>query len=466
MYKAAVRVVSSTLISLVILLAAAPYAHAAAQVTEYNVPSSGSGTSGITYGPDGNIWFTERQTNKIGKMTPSGTFTEYSIPSPNADPLSITPGPDGNIWFTENGANKIAKITPSGTISEYPITSANAFAISITAGPDGNLWFSEGNNDIIGKITPTGTITEYAIPVGLYAAHPGGIASGADGKIWFTQLNANKIGSVTTNGVFAEYDIPTNNSFPWDIAAGADGNYWFVEGSGSTTHKVARITPAGVITEFPLLHTASNPWRIASGPGGSLWISEGSALGLIAQINPNGTITEYNVPSTNAGAYDLVEDGDHNMWFAESASDKIAKISGFSYPVAPSVINHSSIVSTGSSIVVDVLTGVAGNPDANTLQIVSGPSHGTAVDPPNTITYTPNKGYTGQDSLIYRVCSIDNPLLCTQAVLSFNVVAGIPNTGIGSNANNSSYGDHLFIAGTLSLLAAVFVLRRTRRQLK
>ena len=110
-----------------------------------------------------------------------------------------------------------------------------------------------------------------------------------------------------------------------------------------------------------------------------------------------------------------------------------------------------------------MLTGVAGNPDASTLQIVSGPSHGTAVDPPNTITYTPNKGYIGPDSLTYRVCSTDNPLLCTQAVLSFNVVAGIPNTGIGSNANNSSYSDHLFIAGSLSL--SVFLLDLTRRKI-
>ena len=464
MYKKALMIVYSTLISIMVFMTVAPSAYAAAQVTEYNVPSPNSETSGITYGSDGNIWFTERQTNKIGKMTPAGVFTEYNVPTAGADPLSITAGPDGNLWFTENGANNIAKITPTGTITEYSIPSTNSFGLaSITAGPDGNLWFTEGNNDKIAKITPSGTITEYAIPVTLYGASPSGIASGTDGKIWFTQLNANKIGSVTTSGVFAEYDIPTSSSFPWDIAAGTDGNYWFIEGSGSTNGKVARITPAGVITEFPLLHPASYPWRIATGPGGSLWFSESSALGLIAQINPNGTITEYNVPSTNAGAYDLVEDGNHNMWFAESATDKIAKISGFSYPTAPAVTNHSSIVSTGSSIAVDVLTGVSGNPDASTLRIVSGPSHGIAVDPPNTITYTPNKGYTGPDSLTYRVCSTDNPMLCTQAVLSFSVVAGIPNTGFGVHTNNLPTGDNLYIIGIFSLIAIGFGLRQTRR---
>jgi len=464
MYKNTLKVMSSSLISLVLFLGLVPHIHASALVTEFNVPSSNSGTSGITYyGPDGDLWFTERQTNKIGKMTPAGVFAEYNIPTTGADPLSITSGPDGNLWFTENGANKIGKITPTGTITEYAIPSANSLLASITAGPDGNLWFVETNNDKIGKITPTGTITEYAIPVSLYAASPLGIASGADGKIWFTQVNANKIGSVTTSGVFAEYDIPTASSFPWDIAAGGDGNYWFLEGSGSTNGKVARITPAGVITEFPLLHPASNPWRIAAGPGGSLWFSESSALGLIGQINPNGTITEYNVPSTNAGAYDLVEDGDHNMWFAESATDKIAKISGFSYPTAPAIINHSSTVSAGSSVIVDVLTGVAGNPDANTLQIVSGPLHGTAVDPPNTITYTPNKGYIGPDSLTYRVCSTDNPLLCTQAVLSFNVVVGIPNTGLGGSATNQYQNIYdIFAVFSLALFMKLVLVKNSK----
>ncbi|MEI6481682.1 MAG: Ig-like domain-containing protein, partial [Candidatus Saccharibacteria bacterium] len=101
-----------------------------------------------------------------------------------------------------------------------------------------------------------------------------------------------------------------------------------------------------------------------------------------------------------------------------------------------------------------------GNPDASTLQIVSGPSHGTAVDPPNTITYTPNKGYTGPDSLTYRVCSTDNPLLCTQAVLSFNVVAGIPNTGFGNAKTNQHKVPYELLAVTsfgFAMASALFV---------
>jgi virginiamycin B lyase len=88
------------------------------------------------------------------------TITEYATPTQNSDPQGITAGPDGNLWFTEYNVNKIGKTTPAGTITEYPIPTAASGPLIITAGPDGNLWFTEANVNKIGKITPTGTITE------------------------------------------------------------------------------------------------------------------------------------------------------------------------------------------------------------------------------------------------------------------------------------------------------------------
>lgn len=54
-------------------------------ITEYPIPTSGGGPCGpcdITAGPDGNLWFTERQGNKMGKITTSGQITEYPVPTP------------------------------------------------------------------------------------------------------------------------------------------------------------------------------------------------------------------------------------------------------------------------------------------------------------------------------------------------------------------------------------------------
>ncbi|MDQ2979946.1 MAG: hypothetical protein M3R62_12065, partial [Acidobacteriota bacterium] len=79
--------------------------------TQY--PISGDG-AGIAAGPDGNIWFTEDNANKIGRVTPSGVVTEFSIPTARSGPDSITRGSDGNLWFTEGNAGKIGRITTAG----------------------------------------------------------------------------------------------------------------------------------------------------------------------------------------------------------------------------------------------------------------------------------------------------------------------------------------------------------------
>src|SRR4029077_14723934 len=124
------------------------------------IPTSSSVPTSITSGPDGNLWFTEQATNKIGRITTAGSITEFAIPGckgPNTGgPTSITAGPDGNLWFTLFFANRIAKMTTSGVITAVFTAPTTGTLTSITLGPDGNLWFVEGFK--VGKITTGGSI--------------------------------------------------------------------------------------------------------------------------------------------------------------------------------------------------------------------------------------------------------------------------------------------------------------------
>ena len=121
----------------------------------------------------------------IGRITPSGTITEFTAGlhpggDPNGSvPLAITAGPDGNLWFTDKDsarqgglAGAIGRITPSGQITEFFDGSLDSlsslYSASITAGPDGNLWFTSADRLIVrfgvgsgGGILPQDTVPPY-----------------------------------------------------------------------------------------------------------------------------------------------------------------------------------------------------------------------------------------------------------------------------------------------------------------
>jgi streptogramin lyase len=81
----------------------------------------------------------------------------FPIPTPMSQPISITFGPDGNFWFTEQDTSQVARITPQGVITEFR-TPTFSFPNDITAGPDGNVWFTEGSTGKIGLLLRKGTL--------------------------------------------------------------------------------------------------------------------------------------------------------------------------------------------------------------------------------------------------------------------------------------------------------------------
>ncbi|HEX3467777.1 MAG TPA: hypothetical protein VHT05_06860 [Candidatus Elarobacter sp.] len=167
---------------------------------ETSVPTANSGPFGIATAPDNNLYYTEANVDKIGRITNLFTAqSEISLTS-GSIPEAIVRGPDGNVWFTENGTSKIARLSPSSfaVTGEFPTATANAGPTGITVGQDGALWFSENGQDKIGRITTGGTVTEYASPVTGLGLR--GIGVAPDGSLWFcepgTGLSPGRIGKL------------------------------------------------------------------------------------------------------------------------------------------------------------------------------------------------------------------------------------------------------------------------------
>src|SRR6266511_4522223 len=49
------------------------------------------------------------------------TFTLFPMPVANSQPNGIAAGRNGNLWFTESDGGKIGRITPAGVITEFSL---------------------------------------------------------------------------------------------------------------------------------------------------------------------------------------------------------------------------------------------------------------------------------------------------------------------------------------------------------
>jgi streptogramin lyase len=295
----------------------------------------------ITAGPDGNLWFTEYNGNRIGRITPDGIVTEFSEGiTAGASPIGITVGPDGALWFTEEFRvfnigliGQIGRITTDGAVTEFkggitagPFDLAGLYGIA--AGSDGNLWFTEAATDKIGRITPAGVVTEFDLTAG---SSPHDITNGADGNLWFTERSASRIGRITTSGIVTEFSVGiTANSSPFDITPGPGGNLWFTEEDGA---QIAQITSLGVVTEFPPPPNAMvGPQQgLTTGPDGNLWYANSS--GNIGQMTPLGDYTfEFTgiTPPTNGSDFSnpfyITTGPDGNLWFTEIGANRIGRL--------------------------------------------------------------------------------------------------------------------------------------------
>lgn len=209
--------------------------------------SVGSGPTGVVVGADGNIWIMDsgqapRGEPKVLVVSPEGVeISAFTLPSTEFVSQWVVAGPDGNVWFTQGTSDRIGRITKDMVYTSFPLPTAGSTPQGICVGPDGALWFAETFGNRIGRITTAGAISEFALP--LADSNPVGIALGLDGALWFTESTSNKLGRLTTAGKFVEYDVPSSKSLPFDIAIGPDGNVWFTE---SAAWNIGRFIPPEV----------------------------------------------------------------------------------------------------------------------------------------------------------------------------------------------------------------------------
>ncbi len=87
---------------------------ATGQITvEYPLPTGVANSEGgnVVLATDGNFWFSNGA-DSIMRLTPTGTITRYVVPGTNQMVSGLTQGPDGNLWFADLLQGNIGRISP------------------------------------------------------------------------------------------------------------------------------------------------------------------------------------------------------------------------------------------------------------------------------------------------------------------------------------------------------------------
>jgi streptogramin lyase len=164
-----------------------------AELATSDIPINGGNFNirNLAPGPDGNVWVTDFG-GQVARVTPAGVATPFDVTGNAA--WDIVTGPEGNLWYTVPDGNRVGKITTAGAFTDYPVT-AGGDQFGITVGPDGALWFAQAVANSIGRITTDGQFTEIT---GLTAgARPEYISPGPSNTLWFTEKDGNRIGRIT-----------------------------------------------------------------------------------------------------------------------------------------------------------------------------------------------------------------------------------------------------------------------------
>jgi hypothetical protein len=93
-------------------------------------------------------------------------------------------GPEGNLWFSEGEANKIGEINPvTHATADFPTSAKDSESIQLAVGPEGNIWFPEFEASRVGEIGTGAPAASILAPI-VAGGGQAGIPQVCEGARW------------------------------------------------------------------------------------------------------------------------------------------------------------------------------------------------------------------------------------------------------------------------------------------
>lgn len=303
-----------------------PAARRGVRFTAYPVPSQDAGVGSIVTAPNGDMWFTEEDTNRIGRITPAGVITEYDLAPTTAGGavMDLTTSADGSIWIVYDQGRDLLRVHPDLAHATNYELGSYPYGEEVEIGPDGHPWVSMSfDYDGLARVLPTGSVWHDNAP-----PCDGALALNSDDTMW-CQSDARVIRSNDTASGGTTFPLPTSSARPHSLAAGPNGHMWFAR-YFSTSFTPASNGDVGWVNRSTGKVTVRNtghltaPTGLVRGPDRAMWfVNLGTGRG-IGHIRADGTGAITKVGDYRP--YRLTFDQRGWIWFTDPANNSIVRV--------------------------------------------------------------------------------------------------------------------------------------------
>lgn len=161
-------------------------------IDEFNHPAY------IAVDQSGNMYVTDRNNDRIQKITPDGAFSILLDTGLNK-PEGVAVDSEGNVYVADGNNDRVVKISPDGSVAEF----ASGFnkTKGVAVDNNGYIYISDGNNDKVYKYSPSGTrLLEIPIIGGCDLNKPAALDVDTQNNIYVTDRNNDRVLKYDQNG--------------------------------------------------------------------------------------------------------------------------------------------------------------------------------------------------------------------------------------------------------------------------
>jgi virginiamycin B lyase len=119
-------------------------------------------------GPDGRVWMSELQGNRLVAFTPkTGKFETFTLPTPHSGPRRFDVDAKGIVWIPAYSANRLVRLDPAtGRFQEIDLPGRDVVPYIVRSDPrDGSLWIGTAAADALLRYRPeSGRFDAYPLP--------------------------------------------------------------------------------------------------------------------------------------------------------------------------------------------------------------------------------------------------------------------------------------------------------------